>query len=61
MSNSGSRGSFSRSGGSKGVTSARLHQKSGAANSFGGYTKVNKGNGNFTMKPSGTKKTGSGK
>lgn len=32
------------------VSSARLSQKSGAGNSFGGYAKVNLGNGNFTMK-----------
>jgi len=32
------------------VSSARLSQKSGPSNSFGGYTKVNLGNGNFTMK-----------
>jgi hypothetical protein len=43
--------------GSKGkkVSPARLHQKSGTSNSFGGYTKVNKGGGNFTMKPTGKK------
>lgn len=58
MSKSSSRGSFGRSGSSKAVSAARLHQKSGTT--FGGYTKVNKGNGNFTMKPAGTKK-GSGK
>lgn len=38
---------------SKGVSAARLHQKSGTSNSFGGYTKVNKGNGTFTMKKTG--------
>ena len=55
--NSSSRGGRSRSSSSsKGVSGARLHQKSGASNSFGGYTKVNKGGGNFTMK-----KTGGGK
>jgi len=40
-------------GSSKGVSGARLKQKSGSSNSFGGYTKVNKGGGAFTMKPSG--------
>lgn len=55
--NSSSRGGYSKSNSSsKGVSAARLHQKSGSSNSFGGYTKVNKGNGNFTMK-----KTGGGK
>jgi len=34
----------------KTVSSARLTQKSGTSNSFGGYTKVKLGNGNFTMK-----------
>lgn len=36
-----------------GVSSARLHQKSGPNNAFGGYTKVNKGDGSFRMRPSG--------
>ncbi|WP_377639297.1 hypothetical protein [Oryzobacter terrae] len=35
---------------SKGVSAARLHQKSGSRSSFGGYTKVNHGDGAFTMK-----------
>ncbi len=35
----------------KQVSSARLHQKSGFANSFGGYAKVNKGGGEFRMRP----------
>lgn len=35
------------------VRSARLSQKSGTRNAFGGYTKVNKGNGSFTMKKTG--------
>ncbi|GAA1983392.1 hypothetical protein [Microbacterium pumilum] len=35
---------------SKDVSSARLHQQSGPNNSFGGYTKINLGNGSFTMK-----------
>jgi len=35
---------------SKGVSAARLHQKSGSRSSFGGYIKVNNGNGTFTMK-----------
>ncbi len=34
----------------KTVSSARLGQKSGTSHSFGGYTKVNLGNGNFMMK-----------
>ncbi len=46
-----SRGS-NRSSSSGGVSQARLTQKSGAGNSFGGYTKVNKGGGTFTMKKS---------
>lgn len=40
-------------GSSRGVSAARLSQKSGSRNSFGGYTKVNKGNGSFTMKRTG--------
>ncbi len=46
-------GSGKSSSSSKGVSAARLHQKSGTGNSFGGYTKVNKGGGNFTMKKTG--------
>ncbi len=37
-------------GGKKPVSSARLHQKSGAVNAFGGYKKVDHGNGTFSMK-----------
>ncbi len=49
--NSGSSRVNGRSmGSSKTVSSARLSQKSGTSNSFGGYTKINLGNGNFTMK-----------
>ena len=32
------------------VGAARLHQKSGSGNSFGGYTKVNHNNGTFSMR-----------
>lgn len=46
-------GSSESSYSSMGVSAARLHQKSGTSNSFGGYTKVNKGNGKFTMKMTG--------
>lgn len=35
------------------VSSARLSQKSGYSNSFGGYTKVSYGNGTYRMRPSG--------
>ena len=45
----------SSSGGHKPVSGARLHQQSGAKNSFGGYTKVNHGNGTFSMKRTGGK------
>lgn len=38
---------------SRGVSAARLSQKSGSRSAFGGYTKVNKGNGSFTMKKTG--------
>lgn len=55
MATSGSRGGTSKSNSSRGVSASRLHQKSGAGNSFGGYMKVNKGNGNFTMKKTGGK------
>jgi hypothetical protein len=34
-----------------GVSQSRLSQRSGTSNSFGGYTKVNNGGGNFSMKP----------
>ena len=46
--------SFGGSGSSpKQVSSARLHQKSGSSHAFGGYTKVNKGSGEFRMRPTG--------
>jgi len=35
---------------SRGVSLARLSQKSGISNSFGGYTKVNLGSGKFIMR-----------
>lgn len=35
---------------SRRVSQARLIQKSGPRHSFGGYTKVNNGNGSFAMK-----------
>lgn len=38
---------------STGVSAARLHQKSGTEHSFGGYTKVSRGNGVFAMKKTG--------
>ncbi len=57
MAKKNSGGSYSKGGSSsKGVSAARLNQKSGSGNSFGGYTKVNQGNGNFTMKKSGSGK-----
>jgi len=56
MAKYGSQGRGGQKGRSGNVTSARLHQKSGAGNAFGGYTKVNNGDGTFTMK-----KTGFGK
>ena len=37
-------------GSTRGVSSARLSQKSGSRNSFGGYTKVKTGNGTFSMR-----------
>jgi hypothetical protein len=56
---SSSRGSSGRSGrssgsSSRGVSAARLSQKSGPRNAFGGYTKVNRGDGTFRMRPSGS-------
>jgi len=47
------RSSSKSSRSSRGVSQARLSQKSGSRNSFGGYTKVNNGNGSFTMKKTG--------
>ena len=35
------------------VSKARLSQKSGAENSFGGYTKVKNTDGSYTMKKTG--------
>jgi hypothetical protein len=47
-------GKSSKSGkSSKGVSQVRLSQKTGSANSFGGYTKAKRSNGSFTMKKSG--------
>lgn len=37
----------------KQVSSARLHQKSGFSNAFGGYAKVNRRSGEFRMRPTG--------
>ncbi len=51
-----SRGYSSRSGGrssSRGVSSSRLHQRSGSSNAFGGYAKVQRGDGSFRMRPTG--------
>ncbi len=48
-----SQGGSSQNGRSSTVSPARLHQRSGAGNAFGGYTKVNNGDGTFTMKKSG--------
>lgn len=61
MSKSTSRGSYGKTSRSTGVSAARLHQKSGTSNSFGGYTKVNNGGGSFTMKPTSAAKRNSGK
>jgi hypothetical protein len=44
-----SRSNDRSAGTGKTVSSARLNQKSGIGSSFGGYTKVNLGKGNFTM------------
>lgn len=38
---------------SSGVSRARLHQKTGSSNSFGGYTKVAKTDGTFRMRKTG--------
>ena len=38
---------------SSGVSAARLHQKSGASNTFGGYTKVSNNDGTFRMRKTG--------
>lgn len=43
----GKQGSGARSG--KSVSDARLHQRSGVDNSFGGYAKINEGGGKFRM------------
>ena len=43
----------STGGSSRGVSSARLQQKSGSSHAFGGYAKVNHGGGTFRMRPSG--------
>lgn len=33
------------------VSAARLSQRSGTANAFGGYAKINYGSGTFRMRP----------
>lgn len=53
FSNGRSGSGWSGTSASSGVSAARLHQKSGSSNAFGGYTKVNHGNGTFSMKPTG--------
>ena len=58
MNKSTSRGSYGKTSRPIGVSVARLHQKSGSSNSFGGYTKVNKGGGTFTMTKSPKKNAG---
>lgn len=52
---SGKYGSSNSNSGSTsgGVSTARLHQKSGPSNAFGGYTKVNNTDGTFRMRKSG--------
>jgi hypothetical protein len=44
------RSTTSRSSTTRTVSPARLQQKSGTSNAFGGYAKVNHGNGTFSMK-----------
>jgi hypothetical protein len=62
MAKQSSRGTWGKgSSSARSVSAARLHQKSGTSNSFGGYTKVNRGNGSFMMKPIGSQKPGPGK
>ena len=51
---SGGAGSSNSSNSSfRDVSAARLDQRSGSNNSFGGYTKVNRGDGTFRMRPTG--------
>ena len=52
-SNSGAPSSGASSSSTRGVSPARLQQKSGAGSAFGGYMKVNHGNGTFSMRRSG--------
>lgn len=40
------------SGYGRGVSQARLGQKTGSSNAFGGWAKVQKPNGDFRMRPS---------
>ena len=50
----GSRGGSSwGAGGSRTVSDARLHQKSGASNGFGGYAKISNPEGSFQMRKTG--------
>ena len=62
MAKSGKYGSFSSKtsqsssssrSSSKGVSQARLSQRSGSENSFGGYTKVSRDDGTFRMRKTG--------
>lgn len=55
-SSAGSRGYGSKGsslGRAGGVSAARLSQKSGASNAFGGYAKVKHSNGTFSMRSTG--------
>lgn len=50
---SAGRGSGQGGSTSRGVSAARLSQKSGTSNAYGGYAKVNHGDGSFSMRRTG--------
>lgn len=52
-SKSGSSSAGKKGSSSGGVSPARLHQKSGTSNAFGGYKKVSNTDGTFRMRKSG--------
>ncbi len=51
-SSKGSSGGKGSPGFARGVSQARLGQRAGSSNAFGGWTKVQKLNGDFRMRPS---------
>ena len=52
INSSNAKGGKGRPGFGRGVSQQRLSQKTGPSNSVGGWTKVQRSNGDFRMRPS---------